>query len=91
MTKEEFSEKYELHENTIFLGSGEEWDVYKKAIIGIYETHIIYSYEKLVDALSNVYGSVEDAIAWIDYNIIRSIPYLPRDYAPIIIYEIEGL
>lgn len=34
---------------------------------------------------------VIEAMEWIDYNTIRSIPYLPENYRPIIIYNIEDL
>lgn len=53
--------------------------------------HVVYSYERLVEALSEAYGSAEDAVSWIDYNTLRTIPYLPQEYAPIIIYEVEDL
>lgn len=93
MTKEEFAEVYGLHDDTILLGSDGEWDMYKKAIIGVHEDgkHVVYSYERLVEVLSDVYGSTEDAVAWIDYNTFRAIPYMPQEYAPIIIYEVENL
>lgn len=32
-----------------------------------------------------------EAMEWIDYNTIRSIPYLPENYRPIIIYNVEEL
>jgi hypothetical protein len=93
MTKQEFAEAYGLHEDAILFGSDGEWDTYKEAIIGVHEDgkHVVYSYERLVGALSEAYGSTEDAVAWIDYNTIRAIPYMPQEYAPIIIYEVENL
>ena len=34
---------------------------------------------------------VTEAMEWIDFNTLRSIPYLPKEYRPIIIYEVEEL
>lgn len=59
-----------------------------KAIIGIgHDGRLVYSYSLLVKAFMDTDGmSEEDAIEWIEYNTIRSIPYM-GDTAPIIMYE----
>ena len=65
--------------------------------------HLVYSYQKLVDSLAKSYMenhnkenkdeklSIEDfideAAEWIDYNTLRSMPYMNKEYVPIIIYE----
>ena len=62
---------------------------YKKALIGVYEDnnciyHAVYDYDKMIECLmeeDNI--SEEDAIDFISYNTIRSLPYI--DNAPIII------
>lgn len=32
-----------------------------------------------------------EAMEMLDFNTLRSIPYLPKEYRPIIIYEVEEL
>lgn len=100
MSKEEFVEKYLIEPEAIFIGSDEEWEIYKNAIVGVTQDkcHIVYSYDKLIENLVNVYMKescdedrdyVFEAMEWVDYNIIRSIPYLPENYRPIVIIMIE--
>jgi hypothetical protein len=61
-----------------------------EAIIGIsHDDRAVYSYSKLVDAFMKHDGmTYEDAVEWISYNTIRSIPYM-GDYPPIIVMEPE--
>ncbi len=63
---------------------------YAIAVIGRSEDgRLIYSYEKMVEFLMVTDGmSREDAIEFIDYNTIRSLPYM-GERAPIIMYEIN--
>lgn len=102
MTKEQFVEHDNIEEQAVFIGTDDEWDLYKKAIVGVTEDkcHIVYSYNKMVESLADSYMKesydenrdyVTEAMEWIDYNTIRSIPYLPENYKPIIIYDVEGL
>jgi hypothetical protein len=102
MTKQEFVENYSVDEWAIFIGYEYEWDIYKKAIIGVTEDrcHIVYSYNKLIESLADSYMKenynkgrdyLSEATEWIEYNTIRSLPYLPSEYKPIIIYDVEGL
>lgn len=52
--------------------------------------HVVYSYERLVDSLAKTYGTEEDAIDWLDYNTMRSLPYMASmGNEPIIIHEFE--
>lgn len=102
MTKEEFVEKYSLDSETILIESDGEWEIYKNAIVGVTEDkcHVVYSYDKMVESLADSYMEdsydenrdyATEAIEWIDHNTIRSILYLPENYRPIIIYNVEGL
>lgn len=98
MTKDEFVEINDIEDGTVIL---EDWDTFKRGVVGISEDrrHIIYGYDALVKALSDSYKKTEPdlsdeelntmAIDWIEYNTIRSIPYMPTGYEPIIIVEPE--
>ena len=63
---------------------------YEDAIIGFsHDGRIIYDFDKMVEYLMNTEGwSDIDAIEWIEFNVIRSIPYMGSD-APIIMYPLE--
>lgn len=51
---------------------------------------LVYSYEKLVRALigGTARWSVADAVDWIEYNTIRSLPYM-GDKAPIVMNDLD--
>lgn len=50
---------------------------------------LVYSYEKLAKALMAANGwSCEDAVDWIEYNTIRSLPYM-GDKAPIVMDDLD--
>ena len=61
---------------------------YDEGIIGITENgNVIYSYELLAESLMlHDDWSYEDAIEWLDYNTIRTIPYM-GEFQPIILME----
>lgn len=64
---------------------------FNEAVLGYSEDgRIIYSYDKMPECLMcephNM--SYEEAIEWIDYNTIRTIPYM-GDKAPIICYTLD--
>lgn len=63
---------------------------YDDALIGITEDNrAVYDYDKMVEWLMRVERfAEEDAMEWIDYNTIRSLPYM-GEKAPIIMYPIE--
>ena len=67
-----------------------EGDEFADGIIGYTDDfHLVYSYERLVESLTIVYGSEEEAIEWLEYNTIRAIPYMSKDgLEPVIIHEI---
>ena len=51
---------------------------------------LVYSYEKLARALAGGTGwwSVAEAVDWIEYNTIRSLPYM-GDKAPIVMNDLD--
>ena len=67
-----------------------EGDEYADGEVGISnDGQVIYDYEKLVAALSKAWDcTAEEAIEWIEFNPIRSIPYM-KSYGPppIIMYS----
>lgn len=60
-----------------------------KAFIGVsYDGRAVYDYELLVECLMTSDGMEEyEAVDWIDYNMIRALPYYGEN-APIILYPI---
>lgn len=49
---------------------------------------LVYSYEKMIEYLiKEAEMTQEEAIEWIDYNVLRAIPYM-GDTKPIIVYEL---
>ena len=60
-----------------------------EAIIGIsHDGRAIYDYDLLVKAfMKSDNMSEEEAIEWIDYNTIRSLPY--QQNAPIVMYNLK--
>lgn len=63
-----------------------EPESYDEAIIGVTEDGgVVYSYDKLAEALilhDNM--SYEDAIEWLDFNTVRTVPYI-HEYQPTIL------
>jgi len=66
---------------------------YDEAIIGTTEDgRAVYDYILLVEAVSKSQGLTDqEAAEWVDYNMIRSLPYLPQDRRPIVIDMMEGV
>lgn len=62
---------------------------YDDALIGYTDDdRAVYDYEKMVSCLMKEEGwDREEAIEWIEYNTIRSLPYMGDD-APIIVYPV---
>lgn len=68
-----------------------EGDEFADGFIGLsVDDSAVYSYEKLVTSLStqNEGWDETDAIEWLEYNTLRSLPYIKEGNAPIIIHEI---
>lgn len=62
---------------------------YDDAFIGVsHDNRAVYDYEQMVMWLMEKEGwSEEDAVEWIEFNTIRSLPYL-GDSSPIVVYPI---
>ena len=68
---------------------------FEKALIGYTENNLgnlvaVYDYNEMIDSLTEEYSTdsedpYTDAIEWIEYNSMRSLPYM-GDNAPVIIY-----
>lgn len=91
MTK--FNNSQELHEwlcehehsETTTFG-----EYYLSAIIGITEEgNLVYSYSKMVEQEMEDYDiSLDDAVEYINYNAIRTVPYM-KDKPPVIVYDMD--
>jgi hypothetical protein len=66
------------HEDTIFF----ENPSFVKAITGITDSEqLIYDYNLMIEAAMEEEGwTAEEAIEWIDYNTLRSIPYMGQHH-----------
>jgi hypothetical protein len=67
---------------------------FDSAIVGIIEgeddcIRVVYDYDKMVESLTLEFSESEDpladAIEWIEFNTVRSIPYMGAN-APVIMY-----
>ena len=75
---------YEMgHEETLVFDNPD----FDKAIIGVtHDGKAVYDYDKMVYCLMKEDKiSEEEAVDFIDYNTIRSLPYA-GEYAPVIVY-----
>ena len=98
----EYVDIYQCAEEAVIL---EPNDVFSNGIVGFMEKSDgnvpVYGYHKLVNALAQSYieaGDVSEndpedaeqmAIDWIEFNTIRSLPYIEEEHRPVIIYEVE--
>lgn len=95
----ELIQDWNIEDDTIILEPQEEFN---GGIIGVTEDkcHLIYSYDKLIESLAQAYkkqaeGKTEEtdedfisqACEWLDFNTIRSLPWMDSEHRPIIIYE----
>lgn len=62
---------------------------YDDALIGVTENNqAVYDFDKMVNCLVRDDGmSEEEAVEWIEYNAVRSLPYFGKT-APIIMYPL---
>lgn len=44
-------------------------------------------YVRMVDRIARAEDCLSEACEWVDYNTIRSVPYMDSSHAPIIVYE----
>jgi hypothetical protein len=63
---------------------------YEDAVIGVIDDgRLVYDFDKMVGYLMNNEGwSDIESIEWIEYNVIRSIPYM-GEKKPIIVYSLD--
>jgi hypothetical protein len=63
---------------------------YDGALIGVTTSNCaVYSFSKMVEWLMETEGfTYTDAVEWIEYNTIRSLPYFGPQ-APVIMYDLE--
>ncbi len=61
---------------------------YDKGIIGVTDNgNVVYSYERLAEMLILEEDmTYEDAIEWLDYNTVRTIPYM-GEFKPVMLME----
>lgn len=89
MTREEFIAENGVSESALLL---EPWEDFSKGILGVSDdgNHVIYGYNKLVEALTDCDSDKDEqaAVDWIEYNTIRSLMYVSADYRPIICREL---
>lgn len=74
------------HEETVFF----ENPSFVKAITGITDSEqLIYDYDLMIAAaMEEENWEAEEAIEWIDFNTLRSIPYIGQ-YHPIVSFPIN--
>lgn len=63
---------------------------YRTAIIGVTtDNRLVYDFNMMIDYLMEEDDfTYDEAAEWIDYNAVRSLPYVGED-APIIVYPID--
>ena len=99
MDRKDLVEVYGVDEKAILLDPPSFFD---KGIVGVTEDkqHVIYSYQKItngnaceefMEKENDDERTFEDFLAeaseWVDYNTIRSLPYMDAEYRPIIMIE----
>lgn len=96
---EDFIKKTRLNDGAVLL---EDWDTFSKGIVGVTpdRNHVMYSYEKLSEALKDLYMKSDVALdeeeaesmawEWLDYNTIPVVDQLPIEFRPVIVYETEN-
>lgn len=64
---------------------------YASAFVGVTnDGRAVYDFDKMIKHIVKLDGMTEEeAIEWIEYNTIRSLPYF-GDRAPIVLYPIRG-
>ena len=67
-----------------------QYDCFDNAIVGItVNNEVVYDYNLMISSfMDNENFSYDDAIMWIDCNVIRTLSYIEND-APIIIYSLK--
>lgn len=66
---------------------------YDNAFIGVSSDYrAVYDYEGMIRCLMSDGMTDQEAMEWIDYNVIRALPYMENDgNAPVIMYGVDWL
>ena len=95
LSKEEFISQYKLANDCIILEPWEDFSPAIETVLG--KKRIVYDFNKLVQSLAESYRRnaktpenpnydyETQAIEWIDYNTMRSLPYWQEEFRPIIV------
>ena len=64
---------------------------YDNSIVGITDDgHIIYDYDKMIEEfMSENNVTMQEAIEFVEYNTLRTIPYIEEAVRPIIMFRAE--
>lgn len=63
---------------------------YEEAIIGVsHDNRAVYSYSKMVDCLKSDGMELDEAMEFIEYNTIRSLPC--TEGSPVVVYDLIWL
>lgn len=64
---------------------------YDNSIVGVTtDNRVVYDYDKMILELMEDEGwNYDDAVDWIDYNTIKSLPYA-GEKAPVVMYRMEN-
>lgn len=66
---------------------------YDDAFIGVGSDYrAVYDYEKMIRCLMSDGMTDGEAMEWIDYNVIRALPYMENEgNAPVVMYGVDWL
>ena len=93
MTKDEVGKIAETSPGSVLIGTEDERDRYYPAIVAFDEKsgRFIYDYNRLVEEFAKGFKNSEepygDALEWVDYNVIRALPYC--GVPPFVLYRDE--
>ena len=81
---------FEAHDTyCLMIGTTDEREDFAPAIIGVRLTPtpaVVYNYDKLVKCfMQQNEWDYETAVEWVDYNVLRALPYYKKDHPPIVI------
>ena len=77
------------YEDTLLIGDEKTSINYLDALVGVDNfDRAVYDYEKLVECYMKADNiSADEAREWIDFNVIRSLPYMGQS-APVILFTV---
>lgn len=89
MTKAEFEEYNDIEPGTIIL---EPWETFSKGIVDctVDKCHVIYSYEKLAEAMREEDGELGMEFIYdeLNYNTLGNLENMDAEQRPIIMLEV---